>query len=441
MRAYTLIGLGLIVGIALAGVGDETVTVSVAEAADTVAVSPAAGWTIAENNAIVQIYAGKTTPAGTELVFELKTMHFYSNQHLYGCIFVVGRIVMIKEYNVEDSYVRGVVALPGDGEIVAYAGVVKARERIDPHNHAGLWNAFVNSQHKPFKAKLRNLPKWYVTNPIKVKKAAAIRSAPKPSVQDQSHPYLKPEQRPAKAREALAAATGDRDRYCAVWGLAISGYCPQSAEALVTIAVDRHRDKALRECAAMGLINFRHSMPVDVRRAIQDKLYGALAAEKENLQGGVVQTLVAWGDADRVRKVFGDKLRDHPLEVIVLKKISCRETAVARLWEIYQATPMVKSGSITLGRRWHAGEALIHWKDKRGIDILLECLTADRGEHANSASLRRSLYNTFGVISSATGKHFGYSISGNWRPELGEATAKMVKWWQAHRKTWCFAGE
>ncbi len=441
MRACTLIGLGLIVGIALAGVGDETVTVSAAQAADTVAVSPVDGWTIAENNPIVQVYAGKATREGTVLVFELKTMHFYSNQHLYGCIFVSGRIVMIKEYNAEDSYVRGVVALPDDGEIVAYAGVVKARGRIAPHNHAALWNAFVNSPHKPFKAKRGNLPKWYVTNPIKAKKAGAIRSAQKPAMQGQSHPYLKPEQRPAKAREALAAATGDRDRYNAVWGLAISGYCLESAKALVAIAVDRHRDKALRECAAMGLINFRHSMPVYVRRAIQDTLYGALDAEKENLQGGVVQALVAWGDADRVRKVFGDKLRDHPLEVIVLKKISSRETAVARLWEIYQATPMVKSGSITLGRRWHAGEALIHWKDKRGIDILLECLTADRGEHANSASLRRSLHGTFGVISSATGKRFGYSISGNWKPELGKATAKMAEWWEANRKTWCFAGK
>ena len=47
-------------------------------------------WRVAENNGVVAVYAGKTAPEKRELVFELKEMKFYSNQRLYGCIFVNG---------------------------------------------------------------------------------------------------------------------------------------------------------------------------------------------------------------------------------------------------------------------------------------------------------------------------------------------------------------
>ncbi|KPJ52096.1 MAG: hypothetical protein AMS16_06870 [Planctomycetes bacterium DG_58] len=404
-------------------------------------------WTVAENNRIVQIYVGRTTPKGTELVFELASMHFYSNQRLYGCIFVNGQIADIKEYNNEDSYVRAMVKLPADGELVAYSGVVKVPERIDPHDHAALWRAFVNSPHKPFKARRKDLPQWYVINPIKARKTQGTQQVQSQPHQTGGYPYLKPEERAAKAREALDPLTGDKARYYAVWGLAISGYCRESAEALAVIAANRTRKEALRECAAMGLINFTQVMPVDVRGVLQKKLCGALDAEKEKLQSGVIQTLVAWGKADRVRNVLGEKLRDHPMEVIVLKRISAREDAVSRLWEIYRSAPPAQSGNIALSRRWHTGGALIHWQDKRGIDILIECMAADpppmaeesspAAKQSEVASWRQSRHNTFMHIASALGRNFGYS-GNKWDPALNEAISKMIAWWKANRETWSF---
>lgn len=395
-------------------------------------------WTVAENNPIVQVYVGKTSPDGTELVFELETMHFYSNQRLYGCIFVCGQIAYIKEYNSEDSYVRAAVKLPdGDEELIAYSGVIKAAEKIDPHDHAALWKAFVNSPHKPFRAKLSSLARWYVSNPIKDKRAATTRPAgigPCPGC----YPYLKPEERLAKAKEALDPATGDQARYYAVWGLAISGYTRQGAEALAVIAADCTRGEALRECAAMGLINFTHEMPAEVRKPLQENLREALDAEKEHLQGGVIQLLAAWGDADRVLKVLGDKLKGHPMEVIVLKKISSRETAVARLWEVCQTAAPAKKGNIALSRAWHAGEALIHWRDKRGIDILLECLAAKPAEDADLASSRQSRHNTFVLVAGVLGRTFGYELRGEWSPRLDDAVPEMIEWWKANRQTWDF---
>ncbi len=251
-------------------------------------------------------------------------------------------------------------------------------------------------------------------------------------------PYLTPEQRPLAAKAALDPATDQKDRYQAVWGLAISGYTRQGADALAAITADGARGDALRECAAMGLINFTQEMPAEVRRAIQNKLYGALDAEKDKLQGGVIQLLAAWGDADRVRKVAGDKLNGHPMEVIVLKKISSRDIAVARLWEIYQAATPAKSGNIALSRAWHAGEALIHWRDKRGIDILLECLTIKAAENAEDGSFRQSRHNTFIHLASALHDKFGYDGVGTWTPQLDEAIPRMVAWWKANRQTWDF---
>ena len=269
-------------------------------------------------------------------------------------------------------------------------------------------------------------------------KATTQPAQPAPS----PYPYLAPKDRPRKAKEALDKGTDEKTRYRAAWGLAISGYCRESAEALAIIAVDSARGNALRECAAMGLINFTHSMPVEIKRALQDKLYGALNAEKENLQGGVIQTLVAWGDADRIVRVLGEKLRDHPLEVIVLKKISSRKAAVTRLWEIYQTAPPVKGGSITLGRRWHAGDALILWRDKRGIDILLECLSVKEPKGSNSASFRRSLHHTFIRLAALFDDNFGYGRGGRWYPQLDKqldkAIPKMAAWWKTNRQTWSF---
>jgi len=283
---------------------------------------------------------------------------------------------------------------------------------------------------------------WAVLPVVVIQGSLALAGNPDPQPATQpsspAHPYLRPEQRPQKAKEAIDPSTAEKARYQAVWGLAISGYTRESAEVLGIIAADRGRDEALRECAAMGLINFTHSMPREVRTALQDKLYGALDAEKEKLQGGVIQLLVAWGDADRVRGGLGEKLRDHPMEVIVLKGISSRQTAVARLWEIYQQAAPAQSGNIALSRAWHAGEALIHRQDKRGIDILIECLVVSGDSADNTETFRQSRHNTFMHMASVLDNRFGYEAGGTWKPQLADAIPKMVEWWKANRQTWSF---
>lgn len=189
-------------------------------------------WTVAENNPIIQVYVGKTNSDGTELVFELATMHFSSNQTLYGCIFVSGQIAYLKEYNNEDNYVRAVVKLPADDpELVMYSGVIKAVELIDPHDHAALWKAFIKSSYKPFRAKLSHLPQWYVTNPIKAKKitatspAATTQQAP-PSTTSapatpaaSSYPYLNPEQLFQKVKRPLFHQLAIRPGFIPDWVL------------------------------------------------------------------------------------------------------------------------------------------------------------------------------------------------------------------------------
>lgn len=404
-------------------------------------------WTVAENNRIVQIYVGRTTPEGTELVFELASMHFYSNQRLYGCIFVSGQIAYIKEYNNEDSYVRAVVKLPADGELVAYSGVVKAPERIDPHNHAALWQTFVNSAHKPFKARREDLPEWYVINPIKARKARNAQPVKKRSPGLGTYPYLKPEERAARAKEALDPLTGDRARFYAVWGLAISGYTPEGAEALAKIASAGKYGPTTRGYAGMGLRNFSSAMPEDVRKAIQNRLYVTLEAEKDKLPDGVMRTLVAWGGGDRVREVLGGKLRGHPMEMEVLDGLSSREEAVAALWELYQTAPPIGS-SAGWNRRWRIGAALVHQKDKRGIDVMMECFTVKepwpvknptpRAEAVNIQSFHQCRLGTFTLVARTIDEDFGYESSSTWSPQLDEAIAKMVEWWKAHRETWNF---
>ena len=123
-------------------------------------------------NEILQIYVAPERKDGlTILVFEIKDMKFLSNQRLYSGIFVNGRIVQIREYNTDDSYVRGEVEIsPDEKEIVAYSGVLSHPEQIDHNNRSAMWEAFLKSDVKPFKARLEDLPEWWVSNPIREKK-------------------------------------------------------------------------------------------------------------------------------------------------------------------------------------------------------------------------------------------------------------------------------
>jgi hypothetical protein len=261
------------------------------------------------------------------------------------------------------------------------------------------------------------------------------------------YPFLTPQQRPLKAKEALDEAMDKKDRFYATWGLAISGYTPQSAETLGIIAADSKYETTLRGYAAMGLDNFTREMSVDERRAIQDKLYVALETEKDKLPDGVIRTLIKWGDADRIRKALGDKLRGHKMEIDVLQEISSRDDALARLWELYETAPAV-IGKDGWTKRSCIGVALIHWKDKRGIDVLLECLTVKapwptddtslRAKESNTSLFNQSMHDTFAIVSRTVNEDFGYDCNGNWKPQLAEVIPQMDQWWQVNRQTWSF---
>jgi hypothetical protein len=294
------------------------------------------------------------------------------------------------------------------------------------------------AENKPVKdRKLASTSRPQGTRPAKTRTSSA------------GYPYLRPEERTLKAREALDPATGDMARFYAVWGLAISGYTREGAEALAIVATGRKYDDTLRGYAAMGLQNFSSSMPPEVRQPIQKQLRKAVEAEMERCPDGVIRALIAWGDADYIREVLGDKLRGSRMEIEVLERASARKQAVDRLWEMRQTLPKPNSDS-----EWfllfRIGGALIKQEDKRGIDILLECLTTREPSLAgaqsptaktlNEESFRQSLCNTYAWLARATGQDFGY-VSNRWTPELPPAIDKMVAWWNDHRETFEFSAK
>jgi len=402
----------------------------------TTACRAAAELRVGEHNEILEIYVGEPVGEGrTEVVFELKTMEFYSNQRNYGCIFVNGRIVQIREYNKADSYVRGEVQLPGgDEEIVACAGVVSHAAQVDPHNHAALWQAFVGSAHKPFRGKVKDLPRWWVSNPIREKKRREVPAAPAARSSGgeggrSGHPFLKPEEIPGKVEEATSPTTGQRARFDAVRGLAISGFTPESAKALAWAACNRDLETGTRGYAGMGLSNFTARMPKELRAAILADLRKTLADERAAMPDGILRTMLAWGDAPYIHEILGDDLAGHSVEIDVLEALPGKE-AVQRLWALHEACPR-RAAPEHYNRRFRIGQALVRHRDKRGIDILMALLPR---EAAPGPQYRN---NTFDLLAATLGETFGYP-SGNYRPALEEAVPRMLAWWQEHREVFTF---
>jgi hypothetical protein len=252
---------------------------------------------------------------------------------------------------------------------------------------------------------------------------------------------LPPEERADVARQMLAQVAEGNVRYESVTALSISGYCRESADALTAVACEPKCGPPLRWDAAMGLINFLPKIPADIRRDVRVQLLRALDRERDKLPHGVMMTLIEWGDADQIRDALGERLRGHAMEVAVLARVSSHKQAAERLWQIYDAAPPVRgTGNVCLTRRWHVGYALLGHRDKRGVDILLECLTVKHAPDADMNLLGGSLAGTFLMLAEALQQSFGYSpgLNPKWSPELQEATADMVAWWKANRQTWEF---
>jgi len=248
---------------------------------------------VTHQNHIRQVYLGQTRNDGkTEIVCEFEGHKFLSNQSTYSCIMVNRRIVGIREYNNEDSYVRGFVALGDDEKLIVYSGVLERVGRLNPHDHASLWKAFVDSGRTPFVAKRAALPKWWVSNPIRERRAKRTTTGRKESqaervrriLADSGHPRLQKKDYPPFIHEAL------HGNFRATWGLAISGYTAEAAGALMKIVSDVSYKKGVRGYAAMGLGNYLSAMPGRDKMELKGVLGGILANEK-NPPAGVGRLL------------------------------------------------------------------------------------------------------------------------------------------------------
>jgi peptidoglycan/xylan/chitin deacetylase (PgdA/CDA1 family) len=79
---------------------------------------------------------------------------------------------------------------------------------------------------------------------------------------------------------------------------------------------------------------------------------------------------------------------------------------------------------------------LIQRQDKRGIDILMECLAVKEpwpidnptpaAQESNLASFRQSRHNVFARLASLLHEDFGYETRGNWTQQLDEAVPQML---------------
>ena len=119
------------------------------------------------------------------------------------------------------------------------------------------------------------------------------------------------------------------------------------------------------------------------------------------------------------------------MEIKVLGALPGEESA-ERLWQLYQASPKSRK-SEHYDRKAEIGLALVSKNDKRGIDILINLLPADR------APGNQHRHNVFVFLVRKTNKDFGYKAQ-NYAPALEEAIPQMVSWWQQNRGTFMLAG-
>jgi hypothetical protein len=233
--------------------------------------------------------------------------------------------------------------------------------------------------------------------------------------------------------ELIATATDPdadpREQFHAVRQLAVSPYTPQSAAALQKVASDPNAELTTRGYAAMGLRNFTGSLPPKARAAIQEKLRKTLSTEQAETPDGLIRVLLQWGDAAYVIEELSEKLRNHPMEIECLAAVPSRKNS-DRLWELYQTCPR-EHRAVSYNRLDAIGRALIAHRDKRGIDVLVELLGADKDPG------RQFRNNVFNFLAATTGKRFGYDHA-NYHPDLEEATDRLVRWWRANRETFRF---
>jgi hypothetical protein len=247
-----------------------------------------------------------------------------------------------------------------------------------------------------------------------------------PGEGDRGYPYLKPDEIPGKVKLAVSVETPAEERFKAVWGLAISGYTKESAEALSQVACDKSAGETTRDYAAMGLNNFTRQIPEESRKTIQQSLHGVLEKEKGDTPEGIIRTLIAWNDAPFIREILGEQVKGHNMEVEVLAALPGQESC-DKLWQLYQESPKGYR-SVYYNKKASIGRALVAKNDTRGIDILVELLPED---HAPGHQYR---HNVFVFLARKIDKDFGYKAE-NYHPALEKAVPEMLSWWKENRGT------
>lgn len=223
---------------------------------------------------------------------------------------------------------------------------------------------------------------------------------------------------------------GPTVRFKAVHKLAVSDYSEEAAVTLADVVADRTASETTRDYAAMGLRNFTTALPASKRQSLQTQLRNILESECEETPDGIIRTLIAWGDADFICEILGDKLHGHALEIEVLVERSDK-TASERLWDMYESCPKSRK-AIHYNQRAAIGRALVNRRDIRGVDILMALLPPEAAPGPQSRT------NIFLFLTAKLGNRFGYDCAGSYTPTVEPAIQAMLAWWEENHLTFSF---
>ena len=235
-----------------------------------------------------------------------------------------------------------------------------------------------------------------------------------------------------KGMVAQLAASDQSDaslRSLAIYALAISGYSPESVDALSKVLADSTLGD--RGTAAMGLGNFTMELPAKRKEELRAQLRKIMESEGLRRPPEIIRLLLVWGDAPWVAEQFGDDLTGHAMEIEIIGKLPAAR-ATPRLLEIYRSSERVNT-SESYNRRADIGRALMKYGDKRGVDILDTLLDAGSVPTLSDGSPSHQYRNNvFAAIQKAVGKKFGYEHL-NYDPTIDDAIVRYREWWLRDR--------
>ena len=220
----------------------------------------------------------------------------------------------------------------------------------------------------------------------------------------------------------------------AVWGLAISGYSPESAEGLVKVAISsEHLVIRIAESPAMGLSNFHagfareHKGRVSLKATSVTEIIKNPKVRVWRIRSFVRCSLGVTRHGS-CRTVWRCGSPGTCMEIEILQQLPAA-TATPRLLEIYRA---VQRDGIaeSYNRRAARGRALVNYGRQRGIDILDTLLDAAPVVPTNGGAANHQYrHNVFAAIQKAVGRKFGYEQPSGSQPTIDDAILLFREWW------------